>query len=137
MGSYYLNKIIANPKLSHSLLVWAFLPQLDSGDTNTARHPAASAWRRVNLELACAKPGDFQTSRATNTHVLQPHGAVKSREIAPLLPPSIVMVYIRSKKLPGLKEYKYAGVDHSLVSRYILKPFYNNVAINCFPMSMA
>ncbi|MCJ1300814.1 hypothetical protein MMC08_003613 [Hypocenomyce scalaris] len=47
------------------------------------------------------------------------------------------MVYIRSKRLPGLKEYKYAGVDHSLVSRYILKPFYNNVAINCFPMSMA
>ncbi|SLM34707.1 ethanolaminephosphotransferase [Lasallia pustulata] len=47
------------------------------------------------------------------------------------------MVYIRAKKLHGLKEYKYAGVDHSLVSRYILKPFYNNVAIKCFPMSMA
>ena len=47
------------------------------------------------------------------------------------------MVYIRAKKLQGLKEYKYAGVDHSLVSRYVLKPFYNNVAIKCFPMSMA
>ncbi|KAG8534329.1 uncharacterized protein KY384_001173 [Bacidia gigantensis] len=47
------------------------------------------------------------------------------------------MVYIRAKKLPGLKEYKYAGVDKSLTSRYILKPFYNNVAIKCFPMSMA
>lgn len=47
------------------------------------------------------------------------------------------MVYIRQKNLHGLKEYKYAGVDHSLLSRYILKPFYNNVAIKCFPMSMA
>lgn len=47
------------------------------------------------------------------------------------------MVYIRSKNLEGLHRYKYAGVDHSLTSKYILKPFYNNVAINCFPMSMA
>ncbi|KAI4248225.1 MAG: hypothetical protein L6R42_009364 [Xanthoria sp. 1 TBL-2021] len=47
------------------------------------------------------------------------------------------MVYIRQKQLAGLHPYKYAGVDHSLVSRYILKPFYNNVAIKCFPMSMA
>ena len=47
------------------------------------------------------------------------------------------MVYIRAKRLEGLKQYKYAGVDHSLVSKYILKPFYNNVVIKCFPMSMA
>ncbi|KAL9120690.1 MAG: hypothetical protein Q9187_002758 [Circinaria calcarea] len=47
------------------------------------------------------------------------------------------MVYIRQKDLPGLKKYKYSGVDHSLVSRYVLKPFYNNVVIGCFPMSMA
>ena len=47
------------------------------------------------------------------------------------------MVYIRQQNLHGLKEYKYAGVDHSLLSRYILKPFYTNVAIKCFPMSMA
>ncbi|CAL8576128.1 Phosphotransferase [Xanthoria parietina] len=47
------------------------------------------------------------------------------------------MVYIRQKQLAGLHPYKYAGVDHSLVSRYILKPFYTNVAIKCFPMSMA
>jgi len=47
------------------------------------------------------------------------------------------MVYIRANQLPGLKKYKYAGVDHSLVSKYILKPFYTNVAIKCFPMSMA
>jgi hypothetical protein len=47
------------------------------------------------------------------------------------------MVYIRQDKLPKLKEYKYSSVDHSLVSRYVLKPFYTNVVINMFPMSMA
>lgn len=47
------------------------------------------------------------------------------------------MVYIRQKQLAGLHPYKYAGVDHSLVSRYVLKPFYTNVVIKCFPMSMA
>ncbi|MCJ1226147.1 hypothetical protein MMC12_002796 [Toensbergia leucococca] len=47
------------------------------------------------------------------------------------------MVYIRQKNLQGLHPYKYAGVDHSLVSRYILKPFYTNVVIKCFPMWMA
>ena len=47
------------------------------------------------------------------------------------------MVYIRQNNLHGLKQYKYAGVDHSLLSRYVLKPFYTNVAIKCFPMSMA
>ena len=39
--------------------------------------------------------------------------------------------------LQKLHEYKYAGVDNSLVSKYILKPFYTNIAIKCFPMSMA
>jgi len=47
------------------------------------------------------------------------------------------MVYIRQDKLPKLKEYKYSGVDHSLVSRYIMKPFYSNFVIHCFPMWMA
>lgn len=47
------------------------------------------------------------------------------------------MVYIRANKLEGLNPYIYAGVDHSFVSRYVLKPFYNNVVIGCFPMSMA
>lgn len=50
---------------------------------------------------------------------------------------SAAMVYIRQDKLPKLKEYKYSGVDHSLVSRYIMKPFYNNFVIHCFPMWMA
>ena len=47
------------------------------------------------------------------------------------------MVYIRQRMLPKLHEYKYAGVDKSLTSKYILKPFYSNVVIRCFPMSMA
>ena len=47
------------------------------------------------------------------------------------------MVYIRQAQLPGLHDYKYAGVDHSLTSKYVLKPFYTNVVIRCFPMSMA
>jgi len=47
------------------------------------------------------------------------------------------MVYIRQRNLKKLHEYKYAGVDKSLLSKYILKPFYTNVAIKFFPMSMA
>ncbi|PWY66318.1 aminoalcoholphosphotransferase [Aspergillus eucalypticola CBS 122712] len=47
------------------------------------------------------------------------------------------MVYIRQHQLPKLREYRYAGVDLSLVSRYVLKPFYNNFVIKFFPMSMA
>ncbi|MCJ1312404.1 hypothetical protein MMC25_006078 [Agyrium rufum] len=47
------------------------------------------------------------------------------------------MVYIRQKNLEGLHRYKYSGVDHSLLSRYVLKPFYTNVALKCFPMWMA
>lgn len=47
------------------------------------------------------------------------------------------MVYVRQEKLPGLKKYKYSGVDHSLLSRYILKPFYTHFVIKCFPMWMA
>lgn len=47
------------------------------------------------------------------------------------------MVYIRNKELPALKEYKYSSVDRSLVSKYILKPFYSNFVIHCFPMTMA
>ncbi|KAI1349920.1 CDP-alcohol phosphatidyltransferase [Xylaria sp. FL0043] len=47
------------------------------------------------------------------------------------------MVYVRQEYLPNLKLYKYSGVDHSLTSKYILKPFYTNVVIKCFPMWMA
>lgn len=47
------------------------------------------------------------------------------------------MVYVRQERLPALKQYKYSSVDHSLVSKYILKPFYTNVVIKLFPLSMA
>lgn len=47
------------------------------------------------------------------------------------------MGYLRQEKLPNLKQYKYSSVDRSLVSKYILKPFYTNVVIKCFPKSMA
>jgi ethanolaminephosphotransferase len=47
------------------------------------------------------------------------------------------MVYVRQDKLPGLKKYKYSGIDHSYLSRYVLKPFYTHVVIKCFPMWMA
>ena len=47
------------------------------------------------------------------------------------------MVYVRQEFLPNLRQYKYSSVDHSLVSKYVLKPFYTNVVIKCFPMSMA
>jgi len=47
------------------------------------------------------------------------------------------MVYIRQKQLEKLKEYKYSAVDHSLVSQYLLKPFWWSKVINVFPMSMA
>ncbi|KAK8024008.1 CDP-alcohol phosphatidyltransferase class-I family [Apiospora rasikravindrae] len=47
------------------------------------------------------------------------------------------MVYVRQERLPNLKQYKYSAVDRSLTSKYILKPFYTNVVIKCFPMWMA
>ena len=47
------------------------------------------------------------------------------------------MVYVRQEHLPNLKKYKYSSVDHSLTSKYILKPFYTNVVIKCFPLSIA
>ena len=46
-------------------------------------------------------------------------------------------MYIRQSKLRHLRAYKYSSVDHSLVSKYILKPFYTNFFIHVFPMSMA
>ena len=46
-------------------------------------------------------------------------------------------MYIRQSKLRHLRDYQYSGVDHSLVSRYILKPFYTKCFIHVFPLSMA
>ncbi|KAI6825367.1 sn-1,2-diacylglycerol cholinephosphotransferase-like protein [Hortaea werneckii] len=47
------------------------------------------------------------------------------------------MVYIRNGQLQRLKEYQYSGVDHSLLSRYILKPYWWSKVIDFFPLSMA
>ncbi|KAK4890998.1 Phosphotransferase [Elasticomyces elasticus] len=47
------------------------------------------------------------------------------------------MVYIRLEQLPRLKEYKYSSVDRSLLSRYILKPYWWSQVIKLFPLSMA
>lgn len=47
------------------------------------------------------------------------------------------MVYIRQSQLPKLKEYKYSGIDHSLLSRYILKPYWWSQVIKLFPLSIA
>lgn len=46
-------------------------------------------------------------------------------------------MYIRQSKLPNLKAYKYSAIDESLTSKYVLKPFYTNVVIKCFPLWMA
>lgn len=45
-------------------------------------------------------------------------------------------VFLRKSALPGLKNYKYSSVDHSLVSRYILKPFWTNF-VKIFPLWLA
>lgn len=47
------------------------------------------------------------------------------------------MVYIRQQQLERLKEYKYSAVDRSLLSRYILKPYWWSQVIELFPLSMA
>jgi hypothetical protein len=62
-------------------------------------------------------------------------GILRPCSVFPLA--TVAMVYIRAKQLPKLHEYKYAGVDRSLVSKYILKPFYTHVVIKCFPLSIA
>lgn len=66
------------------------------------------------------------------------------------------MGYIRQEQLPKLKEYKYSsesyqtdriipqcsyyqppGVDHSLLSKYVLKPYWWSQVIELFPLAMA
>ncbi|GAA5801152.1 hypothetical protein HPULCUR_006594 [Helicostylum pulchrum] len=44
--------------------------------------------------------------------------------------------YIPEKSLQGLHLYKYGGVDKSLVSRYILAPYWNNL-VKIFPLWVA
>lgn len=47
------------------------------------------------------------------------------------------MGYIRQQQLEKLNEYKYSAVDRSLLSRYVLKPYWWSQVIELFPMSMA
>ena len=47
------------------------------------------------------------------------------------------MGYVRQRELPALREYKYSAVDRSLLSKYVMKPFYARLVLPCFPMSMA
>ncbi|KAI8373526.1 CDP-alcohol phosphatidyltransferase-domain-containing protein [Choanephora cucurbitarum] len=44
--------------------------------------------------------------------------------------------YIPEEGLPGLHKYKYSGIDKSLVSRYVLAPYWNNL-IKLFPLWIA
>lgn len=51
----------------------------------------------------------------------------------PFLP---TMGYIPEEALPNLHKYKYGGVDKSLVSRYILSKYWNNL-VKLFPLWIA
>lgn len=50
--------------------------------------------------------------------------------------PTITMGYIPEEALPNLHQYKYGGVDKSLVSRYILSKYWNNL-VKLFPLWIA
>lgn len=45
-------------------------------------------------------------------------------------------IFLSSKDLKGLKDYKYSSIDQSLVSKYVLKPFYTEL-IEYFPKNIA
>jgi hypothetical protein len=100
------------------------------------------------------KQSDASFNRQTNDSTL--HASSSTVNTA------AIMVYIRQSQLPKLKEYKYSGmsihhsrrdistcndvhctnhnttaVDHSLLSRYVLKPYWWSQVINLFPMAMA
>lgn len=44
--------------------------------------------------------------------------------------------YIKRERLPALKQYKYTGVDKSILSRYLLQ-FYWDRFIKVIPMFLA
>lgn len=45
-------------------------------------------------------------------------------------------IFIPANKLPNLKKYKYSSEDHSLISKIILKKWWNSF-VKIFPLSMA
>ncbi|KAG0152362.1 hypothetical protein CROQUDRAFT_649753 [Cronartium quercuum f. sp. fusiforme G11] len=44
--------------------------------------------------------------------------------------------YIPRNRRPNLSKYKYSGEDHSIISRYILTPYWNKL-VTYFPINMA
>ncbi|KAJ1943683.1 hypothetical protein EC988_006175, partial [Linderina pennispora] len=46
------------------------------------------------------------------------------------------MAYIPSQYLPNLKKYKYAAIDKSLISKYVLAEYWNQL-VKIFPLTMA
>jgi ethanolaminephosphotransferase len=44
--------------------------------------------------------------------------------------------YIPKDRLSGIDRYRYEGVDKSLMSRYILTPYWNHL-VQLFPLWMA
>ncbi|KAH8925523.1 hypothetical protein BT69DRAFT_1332102 [Atractiella rhizophila] len=54
----------------------------------------------------------------------------------PTTNPKLKSYYIPSQHLPNLKQYKYSGADHSLISRYLLSPFWNRF-VTLFPKRVA
>uniref|UniRef100_A0A453N261 Uncharacterized protein n=1 Tax=Aegilops tauschii subsp. strangulata TaxID=200361 RepID=A0A453N261_AEGTS len=69
-----------------------------------------------------------------------PHSAPP---FAPSVPPSLrrpgtpiwgeEMGYVGSHGVATLRKYKYSGVDHSIVAKYILQPFWSRF-VNVFPL---
>jgi len=45
------------------------------------------------------------------------------------------MGYIGSHGIAALHKYKYSGVDHSCVAKYVLQPFWARF-VNLFPLWM-
>lgn len=61
----------------------------DWATSGSTRHPAAHAWRRVDPELSCARPGDPQTSSYKDL-ILSPQRAFDHRQIVLSYPTSAV-----------------------------------------------
>lgn len=115
-----------------------YLKSLDScGSTCVGRLKPACGPRR-STSLLVVTSSDQATPTCFGTIVPPTYNAESPPKSSKNpAPNTFIMVYVRQDKLPRLKEYKYSGVDHSLLSQYVLKPFYNNVVIKCFPMWMA
>lgn len=59
-----------------------------------------------------------------------------SRPLSPSLPRATARMRITKDQLKGLDQYKYSGIDKSVVSRYFLGPFWTWL-VTIFPRSLA